>query len=332
MKVIAFAAGLVLSLTAYLTTPAQAQTMIDPAAIPCTSCHNETTLLVSKEAQFHRSAHATGEAYLRGVSKDCAGCHGSEGASARIEAGLMPHDPSIAGNPNVSPFTCRTCHDIHTSYTLKDFSLTGDAKPVEMELTATIFDGGAGNLCANCHQIRNAIPEATDGQIEVTSTRFGPHHGVEAEMMLGEGGMGVRSRPGVHMKKVDDTCADCHMGPVGEKDPANPLPALARNHSFEPQVAYCNDCHDDLKSFDYEGVQSEVKALLAEVQPMLVKAGIMDGREGMENRSVAGTYPEEVVAAMWNYMLVVEDGSLGVHHPDYTLRLLESARDTLAGR
>ena len=56
---------------------------------------------------------------------------------------------------------CRTCHDIHKTYTGADFSLTGAEKAVKLEYTAGTFDKGAGNLCANCHQIRNPKPEVS---------------------------------------------------------------------------------------------------------------------------------------------------------------------------
>src|SRR3990172_11833400 len=113
--------------------PGQAPSAAD---LTCTECHNDTTLIVSKEAQFREnSVHGTGEAFLRGESTDCAGCHGTEGAKARINAGLPPHDPSVVGVTNVSPFDCRTCHNIHTTYTRDDFSLTGDAQPVVLEMT-----------------------------------------------------------------------------------------------------------------------------------------------------------------------------------------------------
>jgi hypothetical protein len=298
--------------TAFLWVPASAQEMIAPAAIPCTSCHNAGTLIVSKQAQFHHSKHGSGEAYLRGTSADCAGCHGSESAEARIEAGLSPHDASVQGVVNVSPYTCRTCHDIHTTYTTADFSLTGDAAPVELEMTGTRFDGGDGNLCANCHQIRNELPVATNGQIEVTDTRFGTHHGVEAQMLLGEGSLGFRSRPSSHYREVKDTCVGCHMGE-------------ARNHTFEPDLANCQGCHQGLDTFDREGVQTDVQAMLDKVKALLIARGIMNE----ENRSIPGTYPEEVASAMWNYIFVIEDQSKGVHNPDFAKALLQYAIDRL---
>ena len=151
------------------------------ADLTCTECHNETTLILSKQAQFkERSVHGTGEAFLRGEGTDCAGCHGSEGTKARINAHLPPHDPSVVGVTNVSPFNCRTCHNIHMTYTRADFALTGGDQAVKMEYTDGTFDGGQGNLCANCHQIRNPEPEIpAGGDFEVderplrTSLRYG---------------------------------------------------------------------------------------------------------------------------------------------------------------
>ncbi len=294
--------------------PGEPATMAD---LTCTECHNEGTLLVSKQAQFHESRHGSGDAWARGTSASCAGCHGSEGAEARIEAGLAPRDPSVEGVVNVSPYSCRTCHDIHTSYTSADFSLTGDAAAVQMAVTTGTFDGGLGNLCAQCHQIRNELPEVVGGEITTGTTRFGTHHGVESQMLLGEGALGVTGSPSVHYQVVGDTCVGCHMG--GE-----------RNHTFEPDVARCQACHADLESFDRNEVQTETQELLDQIRPLLIDAGIIDLELDAEGfRSVDGPFPEEVANAMWNYVMVIEDQSMGVHNPVYTKAMLEYALEVL---
>lgn len=295
--------------------------MFAVADLTCTECHNDTTLLASKQAQFYRhSLHGTGEAWVRGASASCAGCHGSEQAEARIEAGLVARGDHIQGVVNVSPYTCRTCHDIHTTYTGADFSVTGDFAPAPMLVTEGTFDGGDGNLCANCHQIRNELPELTGtagAEYEVTSNRFGTHYGAESQMLLGEGGLLVAGSPGVHYQVVEDTCVSCHMGEN-------------YNHTFEPDLANCQGCHADLDTFDRNGVQSEISALLEEVKGLLVEAGIMDLEVG-DNRSATGFFPEETVAAMWNYMFVYNDQSKGVHNPAFARALLEQAKTALGG-
>ncbi len=282
--------------------------------LSCTECHNDTTLLVSKRAQFNRSVHGTGEAYLRGEGTDCAGCHGSEGSKARINAGLPPHDPSVVGVTNVSPFNCRTCHNIHTTYTRADLSLTGGEQPVKMENTDGTFDGGAGNLCANCHQIRNALPTATGGNIEVTSSRFGTHHGVEAQMLLGEGGLGVSGSPSAHYQLVEDTCVACHMGEEF-------------NHTYEPDVERCQACHADAENFDINGVQTDIRAMVEELKAIFIDRGMLDPET--ELWIVPATYPEAVANAMWNYQFVLEDQSMGVHNSAFTKALLQQALDAL---
>lgn len=280
----------------------------------CKECHNDTTLITSKVAQFEElSVHGTGEAFVRGEGTACAGCHGTEGSKARINAGLPPHDPSVVGVVNVSPMGCRTCHDIHTTYTGADFSLTGDAQPVLMEKTGGTYDGGQGNLCANCHQIRNNLPVAVGGNIDLgTDTRFGTHYGVEAQMLLGEGGLMVTGSPGTHYQVVGDTCVTCHMGEE-------------RNHTYVPKVARCTTCHAGATNFDIGDTQTEVQAMFDEVHALLVASGIMSD----DGRSIPGVYPEAVASAMWNYKLVEYDGSKGVHNPAFAKALLQQGLDAL---
>ena len=293
--------------------------MPSAAELTCTQCHNDTTLIVSKEAQFReRSVHGTGEAFERGEGTNCAGCHGTEGAKARINAGLLPHDASIEGVVNVSPYDCRTCHNIHTTYTLDDFSLTGGEQPVVMERTTSTYDGGAGNLCANCHQFRNAAPTVDAGNISVTSSHFGPHLSAQAQMLLGEGGLGgVTGTPSPHYSTVTDTCVACHMG-------------AEFNHTYAPEVERCVACHADLEDFDNNGAQTEIATLLEELKAQFIAKGMMDEEEAwIASSSAPAIYPEAIADAMWNYSFVAEDGSLGVHNSAYAKALLQQALDAL---
>ena len=304
--------------------------------LTCTECHNDTTLIVSKQAQFREnSVHGTGEAFIRGETIACAGCHGSEGAKARINAGLPPHDPSVEGVVNVSPFNCRTCHNIHTTYTKDDFSLTGGEKPVKFEYTDGTFDGGQGNLCANCHQIRNPKPEVVGENVTIITQRYGTHYGTESQMLAGEGGLGdVSGSASAHYKQVPNTCVGCHMGDE-------------RNHTYLPNVARCQDCHSDAENFDVNGVQTEVKAMLEELHTLFVEKRLMNPDEVANPDNLWGIYdpatdkwsnpsadaplivPEAVANAMWNYKFVTYDQSNGVHNPQYAKALLEAALETM---
>ncbi len=196
-------------------------------------------------------------------------------------------------------------------------------------MTEGTYDLGSSNLCAECHQIRNELPVAdADGNIAVETTRFGPHHGVEAQMLLGEGGLLVSGGVAEHYEDVEDGCVGCHMGGVYAPDPAG---EPTYNHTWEPRVDNCVECHEGLETFDLENAQTEVQALLDQIQPLLIDAGIMDSDPERENRSVEGVYPAEIAAAMWNYMFVLEDQSLGVHNTLFAKLLLQQALEALQG-
>lgn len=276
--------------------------------ITCTECHNDSTTLTGKQTAWSESLHGTGEAYARGTSSSCAGCHSGGGFSEMIAAGLNPGSME-AGDPNPTRQDCRTCHAIHTTYTSDDWALE-TTDPVDLyAFEGVTFDGGKGNLCANCHQPRRQIAEAVDGMIEITSTHWGPHHGPQSSMLLGIGGAGVtEGSPSTHALMVEDTCVTCHLG---EGD----------NHTFEPEVEACQACHADAEDLDINGVQTEVQAMLDELEEGLIALGWLDE----EGHPTVTSIPEDQAAALWNWILVAhEDKSLGVHNPAYTKALLEA--------
>ena len=276
----------------------------------CMSCHNDTTVITGKETAWSESMHGTGTAYGRGTSAGCAGCHSGGGFSAMVAAGLTP-DTVEAGDPNPTRQDCRTCHQVHTSYTEADWALE-TTDPVKLYAFEDVtYNGGKGNLCANCHQPRRLIdaPDA-DGMINVSSSHWGPHHGPQSAMILGVGGAGdVTGGPGAHAMLVKGTCVTCHIG-------------ADMNHDFEPDVSACVTCHSDAEDFDVDGLQTEVAGLIAELAELLKGKGLLDE----EGEPVVGNYPAAQASALWNYIMIeIEDGSLGVHNPGYTKRLLESS-------
>jgi hypothetical protein len=249
-----------------------------------------------------------------GGRPSCNGCHSGSGFSDRIAQGIKTSDIKTA-DPNPSHIDCRACHQIHKTYTSDDWALETNA-PVKFEAIDATFDGGNGNLCANCHQTRTPFPAATDGNVKVDSTHWGGHHGPEATLLLGVGGAGgVEDKPAAHYTSVKDTCVGCHMGGSGPD----------AYHGFVPNVATCVTCHADAKSFDVNGVQTEVKDKLEKVKVALIAKGLMD-KDGV---IVVGDYPEAQAAALWNYLLVEEDKSEGVHNADYANALLDQALEAL---
>jgi hypothetical protein len=150
--------------------------------LSCTECHNDTTQLTGKQAALSLSLHGTGTAFVRGTSASCAGCHSGGGFSERIAAGLGP-DEVEAGDPNPTRQDCRTCHQIHTTYTMDDFALETTDPVALFAIEGATYDGGEGNLCVNCHQPRRAGPVAEDGMITGISEHWGPHHGPQRKRL-----------------------------------------------------------------------------------------------------------------------------------------------------
>jgi formate-dependent nitrite reductase cytochrome c552 subunit len=232
-----------------------------------------------------------------------------------VTAGVSNAAPQESADPNPSRIDCRACHNIHTSYTSDDWALKTVA-PVKLVALDATYDGGMGNLCANCHQQRTAFPEAKDGMVNVSSTHWGGHHGPEAALLLGVGGAGgVEGAPSEHYSTVENTCVACHLGSADDN----------ANHSFMPVAATCVTCHADATSLDVNGKQTEIKDKLEKVKAALQAKGLMDA----DGVPIVGDYPEAQAAALWNYLFVEEDKSEGVHNPTYANALLDSALEAL---
>ncbi len=278
------------------------------ADLTCTECHNEGTALYVASQQWAKSLHATGTAAAYAGSRSgCTACHSSEGFTDAEEIGSISdaEAPLVASQQN-----CRTCHEIHTTYTGADWALT-TTEPVVFEANGETFDGGKGNLCASCHQPRRVMAEGVDGVFEITSTHWGPHHGPQSTMLLGQIGAGMEENNPSRHAGVEDTCVACHLG--GAKD-----------HDMGVNYATCVACHEDASAM-VEELQAEVQALADEVGELLEAKGLL--HDGHPNK---GTFPEAEAQAAWNWIyIVLEDKSMGVHNPSYTIDMLEAALDVL---
>ncbi len=276
------------------------------ADLTCSECHNDTDLITAKTTAWDVSLHGTGEAYLRASSASCAGCHSGSAFSGMVAAGLAPD--TVEADLDPTRQDCRACHQIHTTYTSADWGLETTSPVAFYAAEGVTFDGGMGNLCATCHQPRGVFTPATDGNVEITSVRYGPHHGPQSSFLLGTGGALVEDKPGAHYTMVENTCVACHLGD-------------GDSHTFTPQLATCVACHADAESFDINGLQTAVEEKMADLKAKLLAAGFI----GEDDYVVVGVYTEAQANAIWNYRAVLEDKSMGVHNPSYTNALLDAA-------
>ncbi len=275
----------------------------DIAEVTCSDCHNDTTLVLSKSLQSATTTHMTGGAHdYAGGRASCTACHSSEGFQEMVATGIGIGDFEEA-TANPSPPNCRTCHQIHETYTAADWALSTTA-PVTLIASGETFDRGGGNLCATCHQPRRLGPEEGAGDYEITSTHWGPHHGPQSTVLLGISAYGVPDSVSIHYTTVADGCPVCHMADD--------------NHTLAASTAGCQSCHADLDTLDRNDVQTEIKALFDELGELLEAAGpIHDGHPN------PGTYSEGQAGAAWNWMIVYEDNSLGIHNPAWVKAILE---------
>jgi hypothetical protein len=316
--------------------PAGPQGEAGPAAVAadlsCTECHNDTALITSKKANWQESLHGQGVAFIEeGGNKSCAFCHSGAAFSQAIAEGKNFSEIE-SGDANPTHQDCRTCHQIHTTYTGEDWALETDA-PVTTVTSGATFDGGAGNLCANCHQARrymaNFASKDSAGVVipgKFTPTaRFNTHYSVQVDTLLGtvdvNEALGVEGKEAAHYSKVEDTCVGCHMG-GGE----------TANHRFLPQVATCAECHTDAESFDINGSVTAFEAKVEELKAALVAKGLMNDDGSNVLKDAAGN-PVQLdppqAAALFVYHLIEEDGSDSIHNPAYFNALVDASLEAL---
>jgi len=227
----------------------------------------------------------------------------------------LTFDKVEEGDANPTHQDCRTCHQIHTTYTSADWALETNA-PVTQVISGLTFDGGAGNLCANCHQARRymaSFVDKTDAtKYTSSSPRFNTHLSVQGDVLMGSGGFGVEGKPGSHYSMVKDTCVGCHMGD-------------GRNHKMEPQLSTCVTCHADATDYNVNGAVTKIEERIAELKAALTAKGLLDA----DGAVVPGTWDEKTATAIWNYEVIEEDASNGVHNPVYVNALLDAALEAL---
>ena len=285
------------------------------ADLTCTQCHNDSSIITGKKATWAESLHGSGTAFAdEGPRNTCAFCHSGAVFSTSIAAGVT-FDKVEKGDTNPTHQDCRTCHQIHTTYTSADWALETTA-PVKQVISGKTFDGGKGNLCANCHQARRYIANfvsKTDATKYAATTRFNTHLSVQGDMLLGLPGVGVEGKPGSHYSLVENTCVGCHLG---EGD----------NHLFQPQLATCVACHADAENYDVNGAQTKVVERMAELEAALKGAGLLDA----EGVPVPQDLDEAQATALWNFEVITEDASKGAHNPTYINAMLDAAFAALA--
>jgi hypothetical protein len=290
----------------------------------CFTCHGEDGLLLAAEGEWRNSIHASGNNvdYTNRLGSSCPQCHDHQGFVEYLATGSVspPYD-------QVSSIHCFTCHSPHVRGNL---SLRTDA-PYTLE-NGEIFNHGPANLCVNCHHSRLSAATITDNQ--PVSEHWGPHHGPQGDLLNASNGYefdGYDYGNTGHANIFNNVgCIGCHMG-----NPQTHIGYRIGGHSFNmvyydiiedtalTLVGVCQQCHPSTESFDHDGIQTEVDSLLEELETLLYAAGVIGADAHPFDDD---TIPDvNVAGALYNFLVVEEDRSHGVHNPEYIVDLLESA-------
>jgi hypothetical protein len=299
----------------------------------CVQCHGHDTKLVGIEWQYRQSAHYETVYWEREGA--CMECHTHQGFITKFVNGQ-----SLPANFDYpAPINCRTCHEIHTTFTGGDYKLT-TTKPVDFYVGGMSKIGGGGNLCAHCHQARpiSPMPALGGNRVTVPNFRWGPHYGTQGNVASATGAfhfagtMNIPTGPNAHGMAG---CETCHMISAAGTQAAG----QAGGHTFNLRyglngnselVKACTQCHfhANTQNFNDRNAQAYTKAQLNELRDLLMAEGIMRA----DGYAIPGTFDAEVAAAFLNHRLFYYDGSYGVHHPQYTFAVLNNTIQAMKAR
>lgn len=293
----------------------------------CIDCHGNSQLITAKLFQWEHSVHATGGHYERNTTT-CAGCHTSQGFLERIVTGSANTAATIQ---DPLPQNCYTCHKIHQTYTSADWELT-QTNPVTLWVGGQTLDFGKSNLCISCHQSRTyspALPDPnTGGTVNITSSRYGPHHGPQGVMLPGLNGYELpgpmayenSAHTALLSNNSKNACVSCHM--------ATAQGTASGGHTFRVvseagalNTAACIACHTNTTDLNNLMAKSQntIDSLLLVLQTKLIERGKINPATDL---AVPGTFEGHEAGALFNYRFVQEDQSLGVHNFKYAQALL----------
>ena len=323
----------------------------------CAQCHDSPPNHI-KNAEWNNSMHAVTTRIPSGTGREaCVRCHTARGFADHIDGVTPPHTTYEA-------ITCATCHDPHDASNPHQLRA---GSTVALDNGITVTNAGTGGFCMNCHQSRNGSVTNNLANYPLGKptwaggSSFGVHDSPVADMLEGVNGYtyGQTIPSSGHRTAVTDTCTTCHMQTVSTTDPAY---AQAGGHTFSmtynvvsggvtntmDKVDVCVQCHGQIDSFDMpradyngdgivEGVQTEVQHLVDKLSTLLPNSTYQSNgnymADGLVKTSISAktNWPAKFLQAGWNWQLVNNDGSKGVHNAAYAVGLLKASIADLTG-
>jgi hypothetical protein len=238
----------------------------------CGSCHGEPARH-GRFQQWQLSSHADYDlARSRGLNTNCGRCHSGNGF---VDWSKHDFDPaytiaSLDWNADtVVPQTCPTCHNPHDtgtfSGTVTDAKVrvnvggTGACGSIDCD-TNTLLAGfvatdvGKAATCMTCHNSRGGVQtgpttwigrnDATWSSLSTSQKTGTPHHGVQADLIMGQNAYFMAPGDLVRGKHsyLPNVCVTCHMEKTLPPDILS-YQSGGTNHTFAADPGICSDCH-----------------------------------------------------------------------------------------
>lgn len=304
----------------------------------CTEkCHTDDYAIADyirpMQLQYEASVHATGTTYLR-TESPCSGCHTTEGYQERVATGTIP---AVEQSTHIG---CFACHAPHTNQSFAQRKVGATT----LAVGGGIYDKGESNTCAMCHQLRVPSPNFTADSM--TSSRFGGHHGPQANILSGQGlyvftGGSPYPANAMHNTGIAKGCVNCHMASL-------PSGVLAGGHTFA--IAYmsgtserinrqgctCHSLADDAAALTFvDDAKTKFEVALKDTLGVrLVALGLIkansDGTYSVNStRRTSANGPRVIwtadeIGAVFNFGALLEDRSGGIHNVVYARAVLNA--------
>lgn len=294
----------------------------------CLTCHNDDVIIEKRfELDMHDHALMT-NSLSRGGRETCGRCHSHENFRTFVATGADMTLETVTG------LTCKSCHNLHDSEEVDDFSygvLVTDAPETLTGVDISFGEANNTNLCLQCHQPRRDLsaydetPENGADSVSVTSSHAGPHYSQTGSNLFGLGADDrngtVALDQGAMLHATGASCVSCHMGENG-------------NHKFEAVVDNCTGCHSGAEDIDINGSATAMHMAIVAIEAKLVENGWYAEDEDGLHSLASSSSPLELsgadFTAFWNYNIIHSDHGAIYHNPPFTKALINNIEENLA--
>lgn len=321
----------------------------------CGQCHSQIR-------EYRKSEHKTPPFEFHthtAESPSCIPCHSGEGFGLTLKgveivlpSRATPSKPANVNPPELlAPVACATCHDPHEVTHPEEgrFGLMSKQLRIIGEVTTPqdfTVDAEESAVCVKCHANKRDVQYLEDF-IAGKRTR-GAHSNTQSDVFYGKGvitfDQTFTNSP--HTSVAEEGCVQCHMystiGHGGNEAGGHTWRMVMENGTENIVACMQEGCHAEgtLTTFDrkasadfdgdgtIEGVQTEIEGLLeklAEVLPKNEQGGVLSYPISTENTN------ELQRKALWNYWVINNDGSKGVHNTQFSVQVLQETYKHLTG-